>query len=124
MIWTVAVLRFAHAIAFAEGSNLTWNNPGDMKFADGFPTCGFGNTEGVLKFVNMADGWEALYHQCDLMLTGKSHEYALTDTLEEVGVKYSGGDTDWAKNVAWYFGVPVTTTLQGLSTWLDPAQST
>lgn len=86
-----------------------------MKYADGLPTNGFGNKEGVLKFVNAADGWTALYHQCNLMLTGKSHVYHLDDTLTKVGLKYSGGNNDWSKNVAFSLKVPVTTTLRQLA---------
>lgn len=115
MIWTAPVLALGKAISIAENSPLEWNNPGSMKYADGFPTCGIGNKEGVLKFVNKEDGWTALYHQVYLMLTGKSHVYHLTDTLAEVGLKYSNGNKDWAKNVAEYLKVPLTTTLQTLS---------
>jgi hypothetical protein len=49
------------------------------------------------------------------MLSGKSHVYKLTDTLAEVGMKYSGGDINWAKNIAAYLDVSITTTLQQIS---------
>lgn len=114
-IWSNAVLRLAKAISCAEGSNLNWNNPGDLTYAHGHPTQGVANSEGVLIFVSDADGWEALYHEVDLMLSGRSHIYKLTDTLEQVGAKYSDGDPDWAKNVGEFLGVPTTTTLQQLS---------
>jgi hypothetical protein len=109
------VKRVAEAIAKAEGSPPEWNNPGDLTYADGYPNRGPQNADGVLAFVNLSDGWNALYHQVELMLTGKSHVYAPTDTLEEVGRKYSNGDPNWAINVAEELGVPVTTTLQQLA---------
>lgn len=105
------VIRFSRAISVAEGSNPEWNNPGDLTFADGYPTCGFANSEHVLKFVNKDDGWAALYHQVWLMLTGKSKVYRLTDTIQEVGVKYAHDQGEWANNVAKELGVSITTTL-------------
>jgi hypothetical protein len=109
------VYKFARAISVAEGSNPLWCNPGDLTISLGFPNDGPQNADGVLKFVNVADGWYVLYHQCWVMLTGKSHEYALTDTIEQVGMKYSDGDPNWAMNVANYLGVPTSTTLAQLA---------
>ena len=59
MDWSDSVVKFANAIKVAEGSNPLWNNPGDLKFADGYPTHGFANSEGVLLFNNAEDGWNA-----------------------------------------------------------------
>jgi hypothetical protein len=115
MTWANNVLRLALAIKVAEGSNPLWNNPGDMVFADGFPTHGFANSEGVLLFNNAEDGWNALCHQCNLMLTGKSHVYTLDMTIAQVGLKYANGDTNWAKNVALELGVSLGTTLADLA---------
>lgn len=109
--WPPAVLKLAKGISVAEGSNPTWANPGDMTISLGFPNFGPQNADGVLKFENVADGWHVLYHQCWLMLTGKSEVYHLTDTLAQVGLKYSNGDPAWGQNVADYLGVPETTTL-------------
>lgn len=113
--WPNPVVRLATAISVAEGSNPDWHNPGDLTYAHGHATTGVANKEGVLIFVRPQDGWEALYHEVGLMLSGRSHIYKLTDTLEQVGLKYSGGDTNWSKNVAAYLGVPESTTLQQLS---------
>lgn len=113
--WPSQVLQFAQAIKVAEGSPATWNNPGDMTESLGFPNDGPQNKDGVLKFVNLSDGWHVLYHQVWLMLTGKSAVYHLTDTLEEVGLKWSNGDPNWSKNVAEFLGVPATTTLGQLA---------
>lgn len=120
MNWSDQTKKLAWAISKAEGFGTpgaiptTANNPGDLTFADGFPTEGRANSEGVLKFVNLADGWQALYHQCDLMLSGKSKVYQLNDTLADVAIKYAH-DPNWGVNVAAALGVPVTTTLAELN---------
>jgi len=113
--WPDSVIRLAKAISVAEGSNPAWCNPGDMTYAHGFPTKGTVNADGVLWFCQVDDGWQALYHEVSLMLTGRSHVYSLTNTLQQVGVKYSNGDANWAVNVANYLGVPESTTLQELA---------
>ena len=121
--WPNSVLQLAKAIAHAEGfgppENLPTraNNPGDLTGLDaaGFPTNGTANDEGVWNFVNLADGWEALYIKVNRMLAGRSAVYPLTMTLEQVGLKYSGGNPDWAANVAAFLGVPTTTTLAELA---------
>lgn len=113
--WPPSVLQLAKAISVAEGSNSSWCNPGDLTYAFGFPTKGVADSEGVLVFCDAEQGWEALYQECSLMLNGRSHVYKLTDTLQQVGQKYSDGDPNWAKNVAEFLGVPETTTLQELS---------
>jgi hypothetical protein len=115
--WSESVVRLANAIKKAENSPVEWNNPGSLTGSDagGFQMDGFGNKEGVWKFVNAADGWQALYLKIDRMLSGKSKVYHLTDTLETVGMKYSGGDPNWAINVAAALGVDPSTTLEELS---------
>ena len=115
--WPDNVIRVAKAFAVAEGSNPSWNNPGDLTGADcgAFLTCGTANAEGVWKFVNEADGWTALYIKVARMLAGKSKVYPLDMMLEQVGLKYSGGDPNWAINVAKELGVSVTTTLRELA---------
>jgi len=107
----------AKAISVAEGSNPAWNNPGDLTGEDAgsFETNGTANSDGVWRFVNNVDGWLALYIKVNRMLLGRSEVYHLTDTLEIVGEKYSGGDPNWAKNVAAYLGVPESTTLAQLA---------
>jgi len=116
-VWSQAVLQLAKAISIAENSPPGWHNPGSLTGADAgsFQTNGFGNAEGVWKFVRMEDGWSALFIKVNRMLVGKSSVYPLTLTLEQVGLKYSSGNPDWSKNVAEYLGVPVTTTLEQLA---------
>jgi hypothetical protein len=122
--WSNSVLKFARAIAHAEGFGdpdaipTKANNPGDLTGADGgsLRVIGTMNKEGVLHFENLDDGWLALHIKVDRMLSGKSKVYPLTLTLEQVGIRYSGSDSgDWARNVASYLGVTPQTTLQELS---------
>lgn len=115
--WPPCVLKLAKAISVAESSPPEWHNPGSLTGSDSgsFQTSGTGNAEGVWKFVNEADGWQALYIKVNRMLSGKSTVYPLNMPLERVGIRYSGGDPNWAKNVAAYLGVPESTTLQELA---------
>ena len=115
VVWPYCVTRFAHAVTIAEGSNPEWNNPGDMTISLGFQTTGVANSAGVLKFAKWTDGEYVLCHQCYLMLSGKSDIYSLGMTLAAAGLKYSGGDPNWAKNAAAVLGLPVTATLYGVS---------
>jgi hypothetical protein len=112
----VTIQQLAQAITKAENSPPEWNNPGSLTGADkgSFQTCGFGNKEGVWKFVNRADGEKALEVKCARMLLGKSTVYPPQMDLIEVGLKYSGGNPNWSKNVAAILGVPETTTIAEL----------
>jgi hypothetical protein len=115
VIWPYCVSRFSHAITVAEGSDPDWNNPGDMTISLGFRTVGVANAAGVLKFAQWIDGEYVLCHQCYLMLSGKSEIYSLSMTLAQAGLKYSGGDPNWAKNAAAVLDLPVTATLYAVS---------
>lgn len=123
--WSPAVLAFANAVKIAEGSNPDWNNPGDLTGADAgsFVTLGIANSEGVLKFARAEDGWNALCMKLARMLTGMSHVYPLSMTLEQVGMKYSNGDPNWAKNVCAELKIPEATTLAELAR-MDFSQET
>lgn len=99
-----AIAALAAAIATAEGSNPEWNNPGDLTKSFGFATAGVANSAGVLKFQSSADGWNALYKQIELIISGGSH-WSLSTTLADFGLGYSGGDPNWSKNVANSLGV-------------------
>ena len=117
MNWPNNVVKFALAIKTAEGSNPDWNNPGDLTGADAgaYKTCGIANSEGVLKFANAEDGWNALCFKINRMLSGKSSVYTHDMTLQAVGMKYSHNDPNWSKNVAAALGVPETITLSELA---------
>lgn len=122
--WSNEVLQLSKAIAHAEGFGppdalpTKARNPGDVTGSDAgsFQTNGVANPEGVWNFVNLEDGWQALYIKVDRILRGKSHTYPLTLTLEQVGERYAGiGHPEWAVNVSSYLGVHTSTTLAQLS---------
>jgi hypothetical protein len=104
------IFSLASAIALAEGSNPEWNNPGDLTISFGYPTIGVANSAGVLKFHSCEDGWNALYKQLSAIVNGTSR-YSLDTSLAMFGVGYSGGDQNWAINVARALGVSTETTL-------------
>lgn len=97
----------AQAISVAEDSDPAWNNPGSLTAPLGFPTVGVANSEGVLKFATTADGWNALYKQLSSIVQGTSR-YNLGMTLADFGMTYSGGDPNWAVNVANALGGGIT----------------
>ena len=100
----------AQAIANQENSESDWNNPGDLTASFGYPTLGVAISAGVLKFKNCSDGWNALYAQLSAIVNGQSR-YTTNTTLADFGFAYSGGDPNWAKNVASDLGVDTSTTL-------------
>jgi hypothetical protein len=112
---SAAIDALAAAIAVAEGSNPDWNNPGDLTKSFGFPTVGVANSAGVLKFKTSGDGWRALYAQLQLIVSGGSH-WTLDTTLADFGLGYSGGDSNWAKNVANKLGVSTDSSLGDILT--------
>jgi hypothetical protein len=107
---TMAIGLLADAIAKAEGSNPAWNNPGDLTKSFGYVTTGVANSDGVLIFLRLEDGWQALYKQLEAIISGNSH-YTLSTTLADFGFGYSGGDRNWAVNVADALGVDPSVTL-------------
>jgi hypothetical protein len=116
-----AILRLAQAIAIAEGSPASWNNPGDLTEGDAYgyqlQRDGDGNllvnSAGVVRFVNLADGVNALYRKLRRIQDGISSVYSRTLSLADFAQKYTGGDNadSWAANVASFLG-------------LDPYQNT
>lgn len=99
-----ATIDFAHAIAHAEGFGQAdtiptkAHNPGDI-IMPGWtgPTLG---SEHISVFADDATGWRVLYHQVELIETGKSHVYELTMTFEEMAEKWTNTQVeDWARNV-------------------------
>jgi hypothetical protein len=106
--------RFAEAIARQEGFYVTGaipqiaNNPGDLK-VPGLPTL---PGTSITKFQSVAAGWNALYKQLHLILTGGSNYYTLDMTIEEMSRVWTATQQQpWAQNVSNYLGVPVTTPL-------------
>lgn len=115
---TPKAIDLAEAIATAEGFYVPnslparCHNPGDLELGN----VGGGTVNGKTVFPDDSAGWMALQHQCDLMLTGHSHVYKLTDNILEVAFKYTGGDnpTAWAMTVAQKLGVSQNTKLSEL----------
>jgi hypothetical protein len=114
------VIRAAEATAKAEGFGPPENlptrchNPGDLEVGD----VGYGEDNLKTIFPNDSAGWLALEHQWDLMLSGNSHEYKLSDTILDVAFRWTGGDhpNEWAAAFAQELGIPVT---MKLSEYLD-----
>jgi hypothetical protein len=109
-----ATLFFAQAIAAAEGFGVAGSvpfrahNPGDLSKGDLGDTGSYllaGGTEHIIVFPSDSDGWVALYAKLQNIVDGKSKVYNLGMTIREMGLKYSGGDPNWAVNVSNYLGV-------------------
>jgi hypothetical protein len=118
--WSGAVIKFSLVAAAVENSDPAWNNPGDLTGMDSgqFQTNGFGNSEGVWKFVNIDDGWTALFMKINRVFSDKSSIYPLTMTLEQFGTRYSGGDPNWGRDAGQLLGVPETITMAQLASQL------
>lgn len=109
----------AEAIANAEGFYRAGtvpqrgNNPGDLTTSFGFPVLGKLNSEGVLAFASVDDGWSALKSQVAAMLAGTSRIYNPGMTILQIAELYTGGDAaaSWAQNVANYLGLSPQNTL-------------
>lgn len=108
----------ARAIARAEGFHVVGSlaqrakNPGNLKMGD----VGLGTIAGKTIYPTLEAGWDALYRQVRLMLTGASAYYNPAMTLSEVARIYTGNDNPlgWARAVAQSLGVTVETRLADL----------
>src|SRR5215472_2619672 len=109
------VLGLAQAIARAEGYDASGslpfriNNPGDLEIGD----IGHGLDAGKTIFPTAEEGWNALYHEVLLMLSGRSHVYSSGKPLSWIAAKYTGNDNAeaWAKIVSGHLGLQPTNTL-------------
>jgi len=107
------ITAFARAIATAEGFYVagsipaTYNNPGDLKLGD----IGFGTgPTGITKFDTPDHGWNALYHQLEIIANGTTHAgYTLDMNFSAMADKWAEGDQNWATNVSAYLGTSVDT---------------
>lgn len=117
------IAAFAVAIAKAEGFYVPntipakSNNPGDLKVPGSAKT----TPGGITIFESLEDGWSALYHQLEIIVTGRSAVYSLDMTIKQMGDKWApAADKNqpgvWAQNVAAALGVPVTTPLRQVLT--------
>lgn len=115
-----AVQKIAQAIATAEGFYVAGSrparnhNPGDMT-ADLI-----GKSVGVdgsfVIYSNDGDGWDNLYAQINLWLTGKSSHATPNSTISDISQFYTTTDqTAWATNVANTLGVSTDTPIGEVS---------
>lgn len=109
-----ALVRAAQAIARAEGFYVSGsvparaNNPGDLKNGD----VGFGAINGITVYGSVDAGWQALYRQLWLIVTGQSAVYNLDMSVREMGARWTATEPDaWAANVAADLGVSASTPL-------------
>lgn len=106
------IFDIARAIARAEGFYSPGslparaNNPGDLELPGVKPAI-----EGKTVFPSVVSGWNHLLAQIAGMLSGTDKLWPATMTLADAGMRYSGGDPDWAGNVAKDLGVYPGTTL-------------
>jgi hypothetical protein len=102
-------IAIANAIARTEGFFTkgtipqVHNNPGDIENAHGQK----------MVFATESDGWDALYRQIELMITGRSRIYKPTMTWIQIGSYYDGEKLfmDWVSNVTKVLGVEPSSTL-------------
>ncbi len=111
---TAGIDALMSAIATAEGSleaHPDWNNPGDLTRSFGFANSGPQNSDGVLAFATLDDGWGALRAQLQLIADGGSQVYSASDSILEMGFKWAGQSqgSAWAANVAAALGVDPST---------------
>lgn len=102
---------FADAIAHAEGFYTTGsipqrnNNPGDFRSWGGYPA-----VNGYVQFPTVADGWNALEEELNLIRSGTSHVYKPSMSFRQMAYLYADGANDpqgaanWSKNVADFLG--------------------
>jgi hypothetical protein len=104
------IRRIAQAIARAEGYGVpgaiptTRNNPGNIKGPDGV----------IRTYSTPEEGWQALYRQVLLMLTGESRFYRPEMSIAEIARIYTGEAAymNWARNVSAALGVTPDTRLR------------
>lgn len=124
----MVVVLLTKAIAFAEGFYVTGsrpqrnNNPGDLKHAPDTYHTDIHDGDGLIIFHTEQDGWDALRHQCKIMMADESVVYHRYMTIGEVASKWAP-ETDeaqhWAANVAGFLGVSTTCPLYALSDALE-----
>jgi len=112
---TDKVKGIANAIAKAEGFFLNGSepqrahNPGDLELGD----IGNGLLFNKTIFATDADGWNALYHQINLMISGDSNVYDPSMTWRDIAAKWVGTSdaNNWMLNVTKGLGVLPDSTL-------------
>lgn len=109
-----AIKTFAQAIAKQEGFYTPGSipkrahNPGDLKIP------GKGTLPGtsITLFDDDDSGWDALYHQLMLIVTGQSGRYDLDMTIADMAAVWTlTQQGPWAANVSAYIGASPSTPL-------------
>jgi len=102
------IQQMAIAIAKQEGFYVTGsipqraNNPGDLKIPNTSTLPG----TSITAFQSVSAGWDALYHQLMLIVTGQSSYYNLDMTIEQMSRVWTVTQQQpWASNVASQLGV-------------------
>jgi|SRR5713101_6461386 len=110
------VKAFAKAISVAEGFGIAndiptkAHNPGDLVLGD--RGNGVLGREGITIFPDNASGWNALYHELNLIVNSESHVYTLDMTISDMAYKWTDTSQDaWAETVANQLGVTRDTPL-------------
>ena len=123
--YSESVIDFARAVATAEGFYVPTslprraNNPGNLVIPGWTgPTLG---AERISVFPTVEEGWNRLYRQLNLIVTGKSRVYWLDMTITEMGAKWAPAGpmnvpNAWATNVARMLEVPTNTPLRKVLT--------
>lgn len=105
------LMEFARGIARAEGFYVAGsipnraNNPGDLKL--GAP---YLPGTAITRFDSVDQGWNALYRQLYLILTGQSRRYTLDMSIADMGRVWTATvseQTAWAGTVAAQVGATV-----------------
>lgn len=116
---TTGIKRLAYAISVAEGYWLLGSvpnrarNPGDLKVPGWLGSVT--GAENIPIFDNVEDGWNALYHQLQVIIDGTSHAYDLDMSIRDVGLKWTDSQrTEWAENVAVTLDLPISTPLRAI----------
>jgi hypothetical protein len=114
---TESIQSFAQAIAKAEGFGIPGaiptmaHNPGDL-VVPGWTGAKLGS-EGISVFGSDDEGWQRLYHQLNLIVSGQSRVYTLDDTISSMADKWTNTNSKaWALNVAGALGVSTDAALR------------
>lgn len=113
VVYPPAIKTMAQAIARAEGFYVNGSipqrahNPGDLKVP------GTTNTiNGITVFDSDDAGWNALYKQLYLIVTGRSSYYNLDMSIDDMARTWTATEQNaWAANVAGALGVDRSTRL-------------
>lgn len=110
------IQQVAKAIAYAEGFYVQGSapqrahNPGALK-VPGWKGATTG-TEGISVFASDAEGWQALYRQLALIVSGASGIYSLNMSIGDMAKRWTATDQSaWANNVSSELGVSTSTRL-------------